>query len=171
MRLYYLFEDINAVKHITTYLHQNRIKDSRIHVFSADEAGLYKYHVHSASPLQTRELIRYGEEGGLIGLVIGAALALALVYSLNFLRAMPLVAFIVVTAIIAAHGAWLGGMIGLATMNRRLKKFLPDIKAGRHLVMIDVTNARCAEIVDLIRHQFHEEPRDEGSIIVLPFTS
>lgn len=171
MRLYYLFDDINSVKQITTYLHQNRIKDSRIHVLSADEAGLYKYHVHSASPLQTRELIRYGEEGGVIGLLIGAALALALVYSLSFLRAMPIVAFVVVTAIIAAHGAWLGGMIGLATMNRRLRKFLPDIKAGRHLVMIDVSSARFQEIVDLIRNRFHEEPREEGNIVVLPFMS
>jgi len=171
MRLYYLFDDISAVKQISTYLHQNRIKDSRIHIFSADEAGLYKYRLHSASPLQTRELIRYGEEGGLIGLIVGAALALVLVYSLNFLRAMPMVAFAVVTAIIAAHGAWLGGMVGLATMNRRLKKFLPEVQAGRHLVMIDLPQARCEEIVTLVRTRFQQEPRDEANSIVLPFIS
>lgn len=171
MRLYYLFDDISAVQHITDYLHRHRVPDSRIHVLSGDEAGLYKYRLHSASPLQTREMVRFGEEGGVIGLVVGAVVGLALVYSLDFLRQMPAIAFAVVTLIIAAHGAWIGGMVGLATTNRRLKKFLPAINEGRHLVMIDLPRSRVQEITEVIRAQFHQSPREETRGAVLPFTS
>jgi len=171
MRLYYLFDDISAVQHITKYLHRNRVRDCRIHVLSGDEAGLYKHHIHSASPIQTREIVRFGEEGGIIGLVIGAFVAVTLVYSLDFMRAMPAVAFTVLTLIIAAHGAWIGGMAGLATMNRRLKKFLPAVNEGRHLVMIDLPRSRSRAIADLIQQQFHQLPREESRTAVLPFTS
>lgn len=171
MRIFYLFDDISAVEHITDHLHRHAVKDSRIHVFSADEAGLYKYHLHSATPLQTRELIRFGEEGALIGLAIGAVLAAALVYSLDFLRQMPGVSFAVITLVIAAHGAWIGGMVGLATINRRVRKFLPDIRAGRYLVMVDIPRARAPELIESIRSRFHQEPREESRSVPLPFTS
>jgi hypothetical protein len=168
-RLYYLTDTIDTVDSIAEALHIAGITDWNFHVLSKDEAGLYKHHVHSATPLQAHDVLRYSERGALFGLLAGVAIAGLVVGPLGYFQNAPMIAAIVITVLVAMHGAWTGGMAGLAQDHYRIKRFHHDIEAGRYLLMIDAAKSHRDQVKELLRH-FPAQPQGEHSTLVTPFT-
>jgi hypothetical protein len=167
-RLYYLTDNIDTVDSIAEALHGAGITDWNFHVLSKDEAGLYKHRVHSANPLQAHDVLRYGERGALFGVLAGVAIAGLVIGPLDYFQNAPVIAFIVITVLVAMHGAWTGGMAGLAQDHYRVKRFHHDIEAGRYLLMIDTDRAHRERVKEILRH-FPAQPQGEHSTLVTPF--
>jgi hypothetical protein len=167
-RLYYVAKTLQEADAMHAALRRSGIGDWNYHVVSKDEVGVYKHHFHSASPLQANDVIIQGERGALIGIVAGLVVALIITGVFNYFGDHLLEAFIIVTAVVALHGAWSGAMVGLAQPNRRLKRFQADIDAGHYLFIVDVANSQY-EVVKERMSVFDTALRGEGQRFIMPF--
>lgn len=168
-RLYYLADNLDAVDEIAETLHSAGISDWNFHVLSKDDAGLYKHHLHSATPLHRRDVIRAGERGALLGFGVGFLVA---IFSASLLELAPVYSFVVFCIAIALptlFGAWVGGLVGLSQENHKIARFHSDIEAGRALLMIDVDRAHYSRI-QLLMQTFAVQSAGQDSTFVAPFT-
>ena len=73
-RLYYIADDLPTTRAISETLHDEGITDWNFHVVAKDEDGLYRHHIHSATPIQQLDIVHTGERFALIGAAVGLAL-------------------------------------------------------------------------------------------------
>lgn len=168
-RLYYLANDFDSVDRIAELLHKQGLSDWNFHVFSKDDVGLYKHHLHSATPWHTRDIWRQGERGALIGFVLGAIAASVIVGGLGFFQNHFALATVIILALVTMNGAWIGGLVGIGTENYKIKRFHSDIDSGRILLMIDAAAKERDNIQRLLR-SFPLQACGDDSVVALPFT-
>lgn len=170
-RLYYVSDNIDTVDAISEALHSEGITDWNFHVMSKDELGLYRHRLHSANPLHRQNVLRFGERGGIIGLLAGVLVAALVVGWLDYFASHPQVAFVVMVVIITLHGIWIGCLAGLSSQNYKIRQFRADIEAGRYLLMIDVDRAHYGRVKELLQRFRSAAARGEDTPLVLPFGS
>lgn len=168
-RLYYIADNLDTVDKVADLLQRQGITGWNFHVISKDAAGLYRHHLHSATPLHTQDVWRFGERGALIGLVLGLLVSLLIIGALGYFENQFFAAAVVITALVTMHGAWAGGMAGLATENHKIKRFHNDIEAGRFLLMIDVKNS-ARERIQHALEQFPLQAGGDDTVAALPFS-
>jgi hypothetical protein len=171
-RMYYLTGNLDSTEQISTDIHRAGITDWHFHVISRDEAGLYRRHIHGANLLLKHDIIRMGERGAMIGFAVAL---LVLIYVLTTDRFGPDTSGLLYVAIfgfITLFGAWVGGLIGLATENQSVARFHDDIDAGKFLILIDIRPDQEAVVRQLMAHRHPEaELVQVGSTVENPFAS
>jgi hypothetical protein len=136
--LYYLAPSLKSTHDISDDLHEVGIDDFFLHVISRDESGLKKQHIHSSNYLETLDLVR----DGLIGAVIGFLAGLIGVWLLQYFEPfgpnvhVPSFVYYLIVAAATLFGAWEGGLVGVATENKKLERFHDDLEAGKYLILI-----------------------------------
>jgi hypothetical protein len=136
--LYYLAPTLKSTHDISDDLHEVGVNDYFVHVVSRDESGLKQQHIHSSNYLETLDLIR----DGLIGAVIGFLVGLAGVWALQYFEPfgpnvhVPAWVYYAIVAAATCFGAWEGGLIGVATENKKIARFHDDLEAGKYLILI-----------------------------------
>jgi hypothetical protein len=169
-RMYYLTGNIDSTEQISNDIHAAGITDWHFHVVSRDEAGLYRRHIHGANLFHKHDIIRYGERGAMVGFCV-ALLATGYVMATEpFGAGTSGLAYVVIAGVITLFGAWVGGLMGLATENRAIARFHDDIDAGRYLILIDVRRDQEEKIGELMAAK-HPEARlvRVGSTLTNPF--
>lgn len=167
-RLYYLTENLDTADDVAKALHAEGVSDWNFHVLSKDEAGLYKHHLHAATPLHQRDLIRTGERGALLGLAAGMAAAIFSAMLIELSSVHTAMVFAIAVVLPTLFGAWLGGLVGLSTENHKITRFHGDIEAGRALLMIDVRQSHENRIRELMQ-LFPVRAGGEDTTVVVPF--
>jgi hypothetical protein len=134
--LYYLAPTLDSTHVISDDLHAVGVNDFWVHVISRDEAGLRKQHIHSSNYLETLDVVRDGVIGALAGFLVGL-LGIWLIERFDpFGVEVPTWVYFVLVGVATMFGTWEGGLIGIASENRKLARFHEDIVAGRFLVLI-----------------------------------
>ena len=154
--LYYPAPTLDSAHHISDDLHALGVKDSLLHVISKDEAGLKKQHMHSSNYLETLDLIRDGFIGSAIGFFAGLMGVGLLRYFEPFGPHVPTIVYLATVAVATLFGAWEGGLMGIATENRKLAKFHADIEAGRYLILIYTRKEQEATVREMMRARHPE---------------
>jgi hypothetical protein len=136
--LYYLAPTLKSTHDISDDLHEVGIDDFFLHVISRDESGLKKQHIHSSNYLETLDLIRDGLIGAVIGFIAGLVGVWLLQHFAPFGPNVHVPAFVYYLIVAAAtlFGAWEGGLVGVATENKKLERFHDDLEAGKYLILI-----------------------------------
>ena len=134
--LYYLSPTLANTQRISDDLHAAGVKDFYIHVVSRDESGLSQHRIHSSNYLETLDVIRVGFIGAFLGFVAGLIGIELLRYFEPFGPGVPNMVYGFVVAVATMFGAWEGGLIGVATENKKLERFHDDLEAGRFLILI-----------------------------------
>lgn len=134
--LYYLTSTLGSSSRIAQDLHQAGIKDWFMHFLSHDDSGLKRERLHASNYLEKLDLLRDGLLGALVGLVIGSVLAMIMAQAQPFGAGFPQLAYSVVVVLATLFGAWEGGLVGIATENRKIAVFHDDLEAGKYLIMI-----------------------------------
>lgn len=134
--LYYLAPTLAATHDISDHLHDVGVRDFFVHVISRDEAGLKKQHVHSSNYLETLDLARAGVIGGVVGFLVGV-IGVVLLRRFNPIGVeIPNLVSYAIIGVATMFGTWEGGLVGIATENRKLARFHDDIQAGKFLILI-----------------------------------
>jgi hypothetical protein len=134
--LYYVAPTLAETHVIADDLHAVGVKDFFLHVISRDEAGLKKQHVHSSNYLETLDLVRSGVIGGILGCIVGM-IGVALLVRFNPIGIdIPNFVLFALVGVATLFGTWEGGLIGVATENRKLARFHDDIVAGKFVLLI-----------------------------------
>lgn len=134
--IYYLSPNLISTQKISDDLHETGVSDWFIHIISLDEAGLQRQQLHSSNYLETLDFIRDGFIGAACGFLLGLGFALALKVIQPFGPEVPNWAYLAIVALLTFFGAWQGGLIGVASENKKLARFHDDIEAGKFLVLI-----------------------------------
>lgn len=135
---YYLSPTLKSTHQISDDLHEVGINDWFIHVISKNEEGLNKEQVHSSNYLETLDMVRDGCIGALLGFIIGVFAAAALMFFKPFGPNinMPEYVYLIVIILFMLFGTWEGGLLGVASENRKLAKFHDDLEEGKYLILI-----------------------------------
>ena len=149
-RLYYLADDLPTTRAISDALHEEGIRDWNFHVVAKDEDGLYRHHIHSATPIQQLDIVHTGERYALIGIGVGLLGGGALYLTAG----LPSYVVFLATVVAGMFGAWLGGMVGLSRENYKLEPFHEEIEAGRYLIMVDVKSDNKAKVREIMNMGF-----------------
>ena len=134
--IYYLAPSLIETHKISDDLHETGVNDWFIHIISKDEAGLKREQLHSSNYLETLDFIRDGFIGAACGFLAGLLCAFILNVTEPFGPDVPIWAYLAVVALLTFFGAWQGGLIGVASENKKLARFHDDVEAGKFLVLI-----------------------------------
>jgi len=134
--MYYLAPSLISTQKISEDLGDVGIDDWLLHVVSKDEAGLKKEKIHSSNWLETTDLLRDGFIGANFGFIAGAIAAGGLILIEPFGPGVPKIAIVFLVVVATLFGAWVGGLIGMDSENRKLRRFHDDIESGKYLVLI-----------------------------------
>ncbi len=134
--IYYLTSTLDSTCKITEDLHQAGINDWFIHVLSHDESGLKKEKIHSSNYLEQLDILRYGVSGAISGLVVGLIAAGLVNTTELFGSDIPNAAYYGIILFFTCFGTWEGGLISVATENKKIALFHEDLEAGSYLIII-----------------------------------
>jgi hypothetical protein len=169
-RLYYLTGNLDSTEQISIDLHAAGISDWNFHVWSKDEAGLYKRHIHSANFMQKLDVVRFAERGALIGFLCALAATGYVIVTDPFGPQVGGLVYIAIFGFITLFGAWVGGLMGLAKENQKLAAYHDEIDAGKYLVMIDARRSEEERVRGLMAAKHPEAVYlRTGSTLVNPF--
>jgi hypothetical protein len=136
--IYYLAPTLLSVHRISDDLHDAGVSDFCLHVVAKDERGLKQEHIHSANYIETMDLVRDGLIGAAIGFLAGLVGLGLLQYFEPFGPDVPAVVYLAVVAAATLFGAWVGGLTGVDSENKKLRKFHAQIDAGQYLILVYV---------------------------------
>ena len=154
--LYFLSPDLVSTRRVSDDLHDVGIDDWFIHVVSKDEAGLKKEKIHSSNWLETKDLLRDGFIGAVIGMIVGVIGVAAAMYFKPFGPNMPDFVYLLIIAFATCFGAWEGGLFGVATENRKLARFHDEVEAGKYLVLIYAQKGQGEVVKDMMKQRHPE---------------
>jgi len=134
--MYYLAPSLPTSSRISEDLRDIGIADWLIHVISKDESGLKEQKLNSSNWLETHDLIRDGFIGANLGFISGVLLAGAVMLFKPFGEETPGVVFFFVIVVATLFGAWVGGLIGMNSDNKKIQRFKKPIDEGQYLFLI-----------------------------------
>jgi len=134
--IYYLSPTLKSTQEISNDLHAIGVNDWFLHIVSKDEGGLARSRLHSSNYLETLDLIRDGLIGAGGGLSVGVLVAALSILAEPFGPDVPFYAHVAMVFVLACFGAWVGGLVGIASENKKLAAFHSDIEAGKYLILI-----------------------------------
>ncbi len=154
--LYYLAPTLDSTHQVSDDLHAAGVSDFFLHVVAKDESGLSQQHIHSSNYLETLDIVRHGFIGagvGCIGGLVGAAL---LMMFEPFGPGVPNFVYLAIVAVATMFGAWEGGLTGIGTENRKLRRFHDDIEAGKFLILIYARKEQEEAVTTMMRTRHPE---------------
>lgn len=158
-RLYYLIPSVPAAQTIVDDLLLARIPEKRIHVVARRDLSLAN--LPAAGLAQKTDLIPSIERGLGFGAITGLLVGLTFT-SIPGLIVLPSGIFLIaLVALGMAVGAWISSMIGVSVESSRVRRYEPDIRDGKLLMMVDLPARRTAEINALMQKR-HPEAAAEG---------
>ena len=118
--------------------HEAGVTDWHFHVVAKDERGLYRHHIHSATPFQRRDVLHMAARWAIIGILAGLVPGVAghLLWTAPWTPSELTAVFGAVSGGIL--GAICGAVIGCLRENYKLEPYHDEIEAGRLLMMVDV---------------------------------
>lgn len=169
-RLYYLTDTLESTVAIARDLERLGIGYNQIHVLGKNEGSLVRHHVHSASPLEKYDSIHLGEQGAIVGFLIGLVFIGIVKAVKPFGMDISFWILVPLWILFTLHGAWAGGLIGTHMRYYRISRFRDDVEAGRYLVLVDVTEAQEAEVKRIMSRD-HDEAgfKGESPVVSSPF--
>ena len=166
-RLYFVLPDLASARRTADDLLLARIEDRHMHFLARRDVELGE--LHAASILQKTDVRHASFVGAGLGVLIGAALGVALKLGLLSGYGFDFGAGTVIACTLAGLllGAWCATLVGVSTPSVKLKDYERDFEAGRILLMVDVPHARVAE-VQMLLHRRHPEADDHGMDLTMP---
>jgi hypothetical protein len=148
--LYYLTPNLVSAHKVSDDLHEAGVGDWFIHVVSHDEAGLAREHLHSSNYLETLDIVREAIIGTLFGFMGGLIIALVIHAIDPFPIQLPFLAYAAIVLVYTMFGCWVGGLDGWAHKNRKIERFMPDVEAGKHLILIYAKQRQLEAVFDMM---------------------
>jgi len=170
--IYYLAPTLPSTHRISDDLHAAGINDFFLHVIAKDELGLKREQIHSANYIETMDFIRDGFIGAGIGALAGLIGIGLLRYFEPFGPDVPGYVYAILVAAATLFGAWEGGLTGVDSQNKKIRKFRPRIEAGEYLILVYARKHQ-EDIVRTTMREKHPEAECVGidTHFINPFVS
>ena len=168
--LMYIMDRLETADAVVGSLKEMNVGHDAYRVFSKDEDGISRHHLHDATLFDKTDLLHTGERGALIGGVLGILFALGLILSQPFGTPVGWSAFLAASAIIGFFGAWAGGMVGIGRTEPCRRGARTHVDGRGHALerevrrVVVVTAAAGRRYLRMVGRRQHGRGRDlEGS--------
>ena len=148
-RFYYLFDSVNEIVNFTNTLEKKGIAHDQIHAFGNNEDGLVRHHIQSGSVLETYDIVHMGQEGAIVGFILGFLFSMLLLWWDPFTLDITFWMVIPIWVLFTLHGAWSGGLVGTHARNYRIKPYLNMLEKGKYLVLVDVNEYQAKNLAEV----------------------
>lgn len=149
--LYYLAPTLESTRRVSDDLHAAGIRDFFLHVVAKDESGLKTEHIHSSNYLETLDVVRHGLIGAAAGFIGGLIVTGSLRFFEPFGPDVPGYVYLLAVVVVTLFGAWEGGLTGMATENKKLRRFHDAIESGKYLVLIYARREHEEAVAEMMR--------------------
>jgi hypothetical protein len=156
--LYYLAPTLDSTHQVSDDLHAAGVNDFFLHVVAKDESGLAREHIHSSNYVETMDFLRQGFIGAAFGFGAGLIAAGLMKYGEPFGPDIPGVVYVVFVAVVTMFGAWVGGLTGTGSENKKIRRFHDEIEAGKFLILIYARKEQETTVSEMM-HARHPEAR------------
>jgi len=130
-RHFYISDDLDDLDRIEVELEAGGVHKPQIHVFSKDDTGVETHdHLHNMESVFKNDVVHGTITGAWIGLAIAALILIVTSYS-NWTET--------------------GGLYGIQEPHRDFKRFAPQLKAGKHVFIVDVDPEQEAGLDRVVR--------------------
>lgn len=138
-RLIFECADLKILAEAGHLLSQRHLLGWRWSVITAQVAAVQRLHLPLCPFRQRHPVVGVAARWGFWGVLLGAGIAMTLIGLLS-LDSGPLRATACwsLPICLGSFAAWLGGMRGLTLDHPAIAAFLPNVAAGRHVVLLDV---------------------------------
>lgn len=161
-RHYYISDDLDDLEIVERDLESAGVTTPQIHVLSEDDAGLDEHHLHKVEAVLKKDVVHGTELGAVVG-VIAAAAVLAVAYYSGLTETYTWVPAIFLAVILLGFCTWEGGLIGIQEPHVDFKRFEDDLKAGRHVLFVDVDPDQEETLQQITAQHPGLKPAGEGS--------
>ena len=152
LRHYFIGDDLDDMERLEEELEERDVDYNQIHVLSLDDTGTENHHhLHDVTSFMKSAVIRSGEWGFGIGVVVAAAV-LGVAYSMGWTNSPAgWIPFIFLSIIAIGFCTWEGGFIGFQKPNEKFVRFEKVLKQGKHVFFVDLLPEQEGTLDELIQ--------------------
>jgi hypothetical protein len=161
-RHYFLSDNLNDLEHVERELEDIGLARPQVHVLSEDDAGVESRHLNEVEDVLKKDVVHGTERGAVIG-VIGAALVLLLCWLTGVTATYTWVPAVFLAVVVLGFCTWEGGLIGITKPNSDFARFRDDLRAGRHVLFVDVDREQQPLLRRVINRYPGLQPAGKGS--------
>lgn len=140
-RHYYIGDDLAHLGTIERELESAGISKPQIHVLSHNDAEVTRRNLNEVEPLLRKDVVHGTELGAMAG-AVGAAGVLFLWWLSGLVDTYSWMPAIFLAVVVLGFCAWEGGLIGIQRPHMDFQRFQGELKRGRHILLVDVTQAQ-----------------------------
>jgi hypothetical protein len=139
LRHYFISDNLDDLELFEEQLEASGITTPQIHVLSQNDEAVAKHkHLNTVQSFMKNDIIRSGERGALVGLVL-SSLFLGISYLLGWTdTAAGWLPFLMLTVVIFGFCTWEGGLLGIHKPNYHFARFVDVLKNNKHIFFVDV---------------------------------
>jgi hypothetical protein len=163
-RYFFIAENLDNLGAVERELLSAGMLTSQVHVLSQDDAGASEHHLHQVHSLLRQDVIHSGEIGALIGLAV-SAVSVAVAYFSGLPESMGWMPFIFLSVVLLGFFTWEGGLFGIQVPNSQYRRFDGALKAGKHLLIVDVDDQQEQLLKRLLDAHPHLQPEGTGMAV------
>lgn len=137
-RILFKVKDLETLQNCYQFLQDTGIREKHLHVVSKKQGKLLRRGINSANFWYKTNVLNGSFKGFFIGLVAGLIVSYILLKSQSLDGVYGTFGFVATTLVWTGFGTWIGGLLGLESINHKLKPYYSKIENGNHLLMIDL---------------------------------
>ncbi|WP_116368830.1 NAD/FAD-utilizing enzyme [Parahaliea mediterranea] len=161
-RHYFISSDLDDLERVELDLTEAGLVKPQIHVLSEDDAGVKEHHLHEVEAVLKKDVVHGTEMGAVVG-VLGAAAVLALAWFSGLTETYTWVPAIFLAVVVLGFCTWEGGLIGIGETHTDFRRFQDDLRAGRHILFVDVDRSQKAILDAVVQRHPGLKPAGDGS--------
>ncbi|MEQ9450110.1 MAG: hypothetical protein RJQ07_00880 [Pseudomonadales bacterium] len=147
-RYYFKSRNLDSLGRLETTLEQSGIARDRIHVVSESTTAESPYlRLNTVADLLKRDMLRRGVMGMLIGAGLVAGLLLVAYFANWFADSTTSALVVIGSVLLFGYCTWQGGYFGIRLMNNEFKQFESDLRAGHHLLFVELDSRQQAPML------------------------
>lgn len=149
-RHFYLARSLNDLDGVVKKLYAKGLTPPQVHVLTEDDAGLADHPLlQDVEAVLRTDVVHGTERGAVLGCVMAFSILLVS-YVSGWAESFTWVPFIFLSIVALGFCTWEGGLLGIQMRNHRFKKFTKDLKAGMHVLLVDVKPSQEASVLQIV---------------------
>lgn len=149
-RHFYLASSLSELDGVVKKLYAQGVTPPQVHVLTENDAGLAEHPLlQDVEAVLRTDVVHGTERGAMLGAIV-AAFILFVAYAAGWAEGVTWVPFIFLSIVALGFCTWEGGLLGIQMRNRRFKKFSKDLKAGKHVLLVDVSPAQSLMVEKIV---------------------
>lgn len=159
-RYFFVSEDLDELEAVEIELEKSGVTTSQIHVLSDNDRDVALHRrLHEVHSFMKTDVVRSGLIGACFGVV-----AAALVIGVTYFAGPPTTwtPFVFLAIVLLGFCTWEGGFLGFQIPNRRFSRFQDLLRAGKHVLFVDVNPEQVPQMEQVLAGHRKLQPAGTG---------